>query len=484
MASEALSIPTDIPWQRLGYSRDMLDRTFGGIQPPKWRSSLAIQASCIPLEETQDDYPDARIFYIKITSSITGWSPREVLEGHLLPNPIWDPWQRATWEAIAASPVLTRSYWACVSAILQVGIYPRPEAGVADDDYPFIRDFEPKKRELYETVTETKEVLGGSNNTLHTEKGLSTTKQVDARIGASYGGVGASISTHEGREESHLETSDTSTERRETAGRSTQLSQMYQLFNGYHIGTNRAVFAMFPRPHIVAESSQIEFNLINGERRLEGVQDVFLVVQVPRSLPGICVRAFLDTGHKLDPGNTLLSDQVPALVVTRRTVGGCAEFEGDRLRVVPPPIDDTPKLPPIVGEHEVSPGVPYHRRRLRDGRDWRTKIADDLNVGQADIREAVLADATSGAYAPRSFILTDSFKRLLVLDLRRTALELDTLTKFGYLSTEEEVALRRLGIRNSGDIFDPPARGEPTPLVVVVRSRLIEAAIKAAPSET
>ncbi len=255
---------------------------------------------------------------------------------------------------------------------------------------------------------------------------------------------------------------------------------MYQLFNGYHVGTNRAVFAMFPRPHIVAQSTQIENNLINGERRLEGIQDVFLVVEVPRRIPGICVRAFLDTGHKLNPGTEHLSDQVPALVVTRRNVGGCGEFEGDRLRPVPPPIDETPKLPPIVGEHEVAGGVPNHRRRVKEGRDWRAKVADDLNFGLADTREAVLANATSGAYEPRDFVNTDSFKRLVVLDLRRTSLELATLTNLGYLSADEETALRRLGLRNSGDVFDPPARGDVTPLVLSIRTRMIEAVIKAA----
>src|SRR5262245_25967045 len=131
MASEALSIPIDIPWQRLAWSRDMLDRSFGAGLPPKWRSSLAVYAYPIPLEDTEADYPDARIIYLKVSTSITGWSPREVLEGHFLPDPTWDPWQRAAWEVIAASPALTRSYWACVSAILQVGIYPRPEDGTA-----------------------------------------------------------------------------------------------------------------------------------------------------------------------------------------------------------------------------------------------------------------------------------------------------------------------------------------------------------------
>ena len=135
MAADALSIPFDITWKRLAWSVDMLDRSFGNGLPPKWRSSMAVYAYVVPLLETAEDYPDGRIVYLKLSASITGWSPRETIEGHFLPDPSWDPWQRAAWEAIAASPTLTRSYWPCVAAIAQLGVYFRPEAGVADDDY-------------------------------------------------------------------------------------------------------------------------------------------------------------------------------------------------------------------------------------------------------------------------------------------------------------------------------------------------------------
>jgi hypothetical protein len=62
-----------------------------------------------------------------------------------------------------------------VAAIAQVAVYPRPEAGVADDDYPYIADFEPKKRELYEAVTATNEVLSGSQHNTNVRKGSTTT---------------------------------------------------------------------------------------------------------------------------------------------------------------------------------------------------------------------------------------------------------------------------------------------------------------------
>ena len=117
----------------------------------------------------------------------------------------------------------------------------------------------------------------GSSQRAGTEKGTTTTKgsesEFSLNMGISVGGVGLGAS---GSEKSYsssqrvdMTTSDASTERRETQGYSTQLSQMYQLFNGYHLGTNRALFAIFARPHTKTDSEQLSTNLINGERRLE-----------------------------------------------------------------------------------------------------------------------------------------------------------------------------------------------------------------------
>jgi hypothetical protein len=36
----------------------------------------------------------------------------------------------------------------------------------------------------------------------------------------------------------------------------------YQLFTGYHLGTNRAVFLIAPRPHIVTGTDWVDFNLL------------------------------------------------------------------------------------------------------------------------------------------------------------------------------------------------------------------------------
>jgi hypothetical protein len=62
----------------------------------------------------------------------------------------------------------------------------------------------------------------------------------------------------------------------------------------------RALFVIAPRPHIASDKPGVDFNLIRGERKLEGIQDMFLVVYVPKRLGGLCLQASLDTGHDVE----------------------------------------------------------------------------------------------------------------------------------------------------------------------------------------
>jgi len=483
MATDALSIPFDITWQRLAYSADMIDRSFGGGLPPKWRSSTAVYIYPVPLADTVDEYPDHRIFYLKVSASITGWSPREELEGMVTwlqpqqpgvppqPPAQWDSWQTEGWTLVDQSPTMTRSYWPCVGALLQVAIYPRPEAGVAVADYPSIVDFEPKKRELYEAVSDAHESLSGSGTNLNTRKGKTTTHSLEAKTNVHLPLVGETgLNYGYRRENVDVTTTDASTERRETAGRTTQLSQMYQLFNGYHLGTNRGLFVVFPRPHIVSSAEQTENSLINGQRKLEGVQDVFLVVQVPRSVPGICVRTFLDTAHEGYPENGL----PPQVVVTRRSVAGCGEWQGDRLALVPPPAPSpAPPRMVVVGEHQIGGGwQPSYKYQVKAGRTARLEVANNLNQAAAEVRDALLADAASGAFRPVEFLRSGAFGRVAGLELRRSSTQLSTLMSRGYITSTELAELSPYGIMTVGALF---SSGMTSPTITTVRQRLLDA---------
>ena len=98
------------------------------------------------------------------------------------------------------------------------------------------------------------------------------------------------------QEYSDVRTTDQSREQRENFSHTTQLTQMYQQLNSYHLGTNRAVFFVLPRPHII-DDKDTPLTFINGPRRLEGIQEFFLVVVRPKETKQICVEAYLETAH-------------------------------------------------------------------------------------------------------------------------------------------------------------------------------------------
>jgi hypothetical protein len=293
MSLQPLTPPQDITWTRMAFSRDMIDMNFGDLDfGPKWRSSLAVSYYLVPPDETADGYPNSRIVYLKLTSSITGYNPSEDLQAARTAAEeagTLDDLQRTLWDVIISSG-WAATYWPCLGAIMQIAVYPNSADGVAPDDYPFIMDFEPKKCELYEQVTQGSEFLAGSAEKLSTTKGSTNTQSVDVSGGGSFLGIGLSASAGATWQQVDSRTTDTSRENRETQSYSTSFSQMYQLFNGYHLGTNRALFVVAPRPHTVSDSSQTDFNLIDGQRRLEGLQEVFLVINMPKSLDGFASR--------------------------------------------------------------------------------------------------------------------------------------------------------------------------------------------------
>ena len=87
--------------------------------------------------------------------------------------------------------------------------------------------------------------------------------------------------------------SDVGQEKRETFSFSTQLSQMYHLLDSYHLGTNRVVFFIQPRPHTLEEPS----GFVRGPRPVDGIQEFFMVVAQPKDQKDFCVSLRLDTSH-------------------------------------------------------------------------------------------------------------------------------------------------------------------------------------------
>jgi hypothetical protein len=509
MSIQALTLPLDITWQRFGYSRDMVDTNFRTLSlPPKWRSSMAVYSYVVPDEQTAESYPNARIVYLRLTCSITGFNISEDLVD---PDTVGesgdqlDDLQQSAWEAIQSQGWVNR-YWPCLGAIAQIAVYPHDTEEVSPDDFPFILDFEPKKRELYETRSDTGEVLSGSSEKINVQKGTTNTESTEesniltgggAKFGLGKLEIGANISgewgtrTKSGEERVNMQTTDTSRERRETTSFNTTYSQMYQLFNGYHLGTNRALFVIAPRPHTVSEPAQVDFNLISGQRKLEGIQDMFLVVQVPKTLKGICVQATLDTGHtvmtadgvilkindgglpgdggrlppdiddpfppvdSLDPGPpTVWSSR---LVVTRRTIRSCGLFsESNRLQPTATPelVSESPGIT-IVHEEAIAAGHPEKSlvKFAPTSKDLKYLVADQRNRFQGRIINSMLSGFSSGRYKPRPITETKVFADLTSLALQQLDIEIGTPAITRALKREDVQYLKRLRVNTVGKLF-------------------------------
>jgi hypothetical protein len=298
---------------------------------------------------------------------------------------------------------------------------------------------------------------------------------------------------------------------------------MYQLFNGYHLGTNRALFVVTPRPHT---SSDNGFNLLDGERKLEGIQDMFLVVNVPSNLKGICVQASLDTGHNVDPntsepthaylryidrsprqpnglpepepgggtgdgGGGKETEEPKMLVVTRRVIRNCGRFDDSgNLISIGAPVDkpDFPfPLPPVVFEASLpelfaAPPMANTLKPGDEGRQARAELANQINLFQRKIINTMMSGFSAGQYKPRPLVQTQTVRRLINLTMRNVPLDLNQLVKRGHLSRADSQSVQRAGARTIADLFRKEieaAREIDRKRLNAVRNKVIEAALTA-----
>ena len=307
MSNFKLNLPTDIPWERVCVTEDMLDRVIcSDRRPAKWQTSMAV-FKFVPDDEDQL-FPDYKITYLKVTATVTGYQP---LDQEIQGTIDWDGVNIST---IPGLTDLLNSYNPCHGAILQVSVGPHGRSGVPLEQYPFFLDFEPKKRELYEMATDTLEKQSRSIEALNVTKSAGNTQSleildVDQGGGgfgaqASYAGTGGGFTytAPNGQwgtkrlnadESLSSRSSDVGQEKRETFSHSTQISQMFHLLDSYHLGTNRAVFFIQPRPHTLEEPS----GFVRGPRPVEGIQEFFLIVAQPKDQEDFCVALRLDTSH-------------------------------------------------------------------------------------------------------------------------------------------------------------------------------------------
>lgn len=300
-----ITYPQEIPWKHLATSRDMMDTDISDREfPVKWKSSMAFFYFEPKLDPEILD--GRKIIYLKIVCSVTGYQVDDNELGVDVENP--KEWDSRVYHNFHE---LIRDYYPCYGALLHLAIFPYKK----EDDikrFPHIIDFEPKKREMFEVVTETGEVMSRSLHSLKVNTGGTSTSSMETidvdkgwslkaeAKGKEYGGGIQLGSQYESGYKAmaqgqnvNLRQVDASQEAKETISHTTQLQQMYHLLDSYHLGTNRALFVVTPRPHILDQ----ELSVTNGPRRLEGIQEFFLVVAMPADSKGLCVVGQLETSH-------------------------------------------------------------------------------------------------------------------------------------------------------------------------------------------
>lgn len=307
MAYTEMSLPIDIPWKRIGASHDMIAQNFGYLDfPEKWRSSMALFYHEPDPADLPPEYCNRRITYLKVVATLTSYQVggqdvsvlKELRDNH------------ATFWGIKYFEENVVQVYPCYGALIQVGVYPNMP-GVPLHEYPYISAFQPRKREMYETISQSGEKVSQSGTKLNVTKGSTTTDSTeDYDVRTSRGNEGVQLGilgewgpraetgqwgTVERREHvnQNVTTADASRDKRESFSSSTNINQLYSLLQGYHLGTNRAVFFMQPRPHI----QDMKFSFIRGLRRLEGTQEFFLIINRPNSLSGLCFEVALETAH-------------------------------------------------------------------------------------------------------------------------------------------------------------------------------------------
>lgn len=311
MSLTTLSLPVDVPWKRIAISDDMYALGINADLPVKWHSSLTVFSYDAP-PDPEIDNPDEISTFLKIVASVTGYQPAgdEIDVGAVV--------GAFNVDVIQNYQALTEQYYPALSALIQLAVFPHD--GQWDvSQYPYLTDFEPKKREVVELVSDAGEALTQSTNSLNVRKGTTSTESQEAdyidRGGAfqqgvsvaGYGGTTEGSAQKQvgtiatlGTQATNLVTTDSSREKRESYSHTTNLSQLYHVLDSYHAGTNRALFFLNSRPHFVDSP----FTFVNGPRRLEGIQEFFLIVRRPKAMTQFCVKAVLETAHLHETDST------------------------------------------------------------------------------------------------------------------------------------------------------------------------------------
>lgn len=340
---KSTKLPEDIKWERIcttsnthfyspeeirstlvrfGIDPDSIDpeiiESISRYLPPRWISSLAL-FKYVPSADEQE-YNGRIITYIRIVATITNYQPEPypALSIISVPSSGVDSWLGSI---MPFAEYVTEAYmdeaieyitkprdYPCFGALLSVSVSPSIPIATELEENPYFLDFEPKKRELYDLVSDTGGRVSRSLANVNIRKGSGRTENHEVldifngfEVEGNYADIGGKVQVQgqwgtrdiTGNEITDIRTTEALEESQQLYSRTTQLSQMNSLLQSFHLGTNRALFLMQPYPHI----SQPRVTFINGPRELEGVQEIVLVVSCPEKYPDVCFEVDLETAH-------------------------------------------------------------------------------------------------------------------------------------------------------------------------------------------
>jgi hypothetical protein len=150
---------------------------------------------------------------------------------------------------------------------------------------PYIRDIHPRRQEMIVDETIGVETMERSSSRTAVTKqwNISGTGSIPIEgftVGVS-GGYGETMTEEQARERS------------KKLSHITEVQHVHHVLTSYHLGTDKACMTIQPRPF---EGEHWE--MLKGYRLVEGIQDFFLIVNVPNDVEVLKIRACLNLGWR------------------------------------------------------------------------------------------------------------------------------------------------------------------------------------------
>jgi len=279
-----LPIPIEVPWQLAGTTLSLEDDA-----PQSGATSLSLFTYTPNLSTLGGDYPHDYLVYLKLSASI---SPDHV------PGP--DPVRRLFDEVIPVSHL-----------VVDIRVRPRPAGG----GRPYFLAAAPVRRSMIESgivgggAFEGESdalAVGRSGSQIHesfrTAAATDTSSQ-GFSVGPFAAGTGTTTGMVSGERDVVQQVDTTqriaSQERRELLSHTTTVNNVLTLLTAQYVGTPYLRFSLWPQPLRTLTVDPSDLGLWYAEllqRRssgIEGMQDFFAIVVVPRAFEGFCIDARL-----------------------------------------------------------------------------------------------------------------------------------------------------------------------------------------------